>query len=88
VKPDALAVKDETNYVGQSAGAKTSTLGEVNIITNLALKPFFCVDINGHCGVTALRDPAAAACVAVGEVCAMLDDIEGAPIGTNNALTV
>jgi hypothetical protein len=60
----------------------------VNIITNFALKPFFFVDIDGHCGVTAFRDPAAATRVAVSEVCAVLDDIEGAPIGTNNALTV
>jgi hypothetical protein len=88
MEPDAFAVKHEANYVRESAGAETSALSEVDVITDFALEPFFFVDIDGHCGVTAFRDSAATTRVAVGEVCAMLDDIEGASIGTNYALTV
>jgi hypothetical protein len=88
MEPDALTIEDKADYVGESARAKASTLGEVDVVANLAFEPLFFVDVNGHRRVTAFSDSAAATRVAVGKVRAMLDDIECASIGTNNALTV
>jgi hypothetical protein len=60
----------------------------MNIVANFALQPFLFVDVDGDRGVSTFRDPAAAPGIAVSEVSAVLNNVEGPPIGPNNALAM
>src|ERR1700750_848810 len=48
VEPYTLAVEDKARYIGECARSNASAFCQVNVITNLALQPFFCVDIHRH----------------------------------------
>jgi hypothetical protein len=74
--------------IRQSAGTDASTLGQMDVVTNLALEPLLCVDIHRHRSISALCDAAAATRVAIGEMRTVLNDIEGPPISSNDALTM
>ena len=88
VEPDRLAIEYQAGDVGQNAGAQASALGEMHRIANFAPGPFLFVDIDRHCGIAAIGAAAAAAGEAIGQMRAVLHDVQRAPIGANHALAI
>ena len=88
MKPDTPAIEDQARDICESARANASTLRQMDVVPNLALQPLLFVNIDGNRGVSAFGDAAAATGIAIRKVGAVLHDIEGAAIGSNDALTV
>jgi hypothetical protein len=88
VKPNALAVEDKTRDIGEGARPNASAFCQMNIIANLPLQPLFFVHINRNRSISTFCNTAAATRIAIGKMGAVLNDIEGSPIGSNNTLAV
>ena len=88
VKPDRLAIKYQAGHVGENAGAEASSLGQMHGIANFASGPFLFVDVHGHFGIAAIGAATAAAGEAIGQMRAVLHDIQRAPICADHALPI
>jgi len=75
VEPDRPTVEDQTNDIREGAWAQATAARQVDTPTNFATKPFFGININGHSRITVLGDAATTACVAIGQMRAMLGNI-------------
>jgi hypothetical protein len=59
----------------------------MNIIANFAIEPLLPINVGRDGGVSTLGDATATACIAIGQMRPMLDDIEDTTVGTDYALS-
>ena len=86
VEPDGPTIEDEADNVGQGTRAKAAAFGEMDMLAYATLEPLLRIGVHRNSGIATLSYTAAASGVAVGEVRAVLNDIEGATVGANDTL--
>ena len=87
MEPDRSAIEDKAHNISERAGSKATALSEMNMIADFAPEPLLRIDICRDCCISALGDATATAGVAIGQMRAVLDDVEGTAIGAEYTLS-